>query len=232
MFFKPAGQDKIEAGEEAYAETVYRDPSGKTGRIKRILEKHPEAVNEAAGPRPKKDHGQSPLQVAFKTGRLEIAEVLMDHGADVNFMEAPVLFDAISCAIDSLCYKAFEISENAIPRLERMLQEGADVNRKASHGTSAIGWTVWRAKYIIESPTVYQDSQEMVRKQAARILDLLIRYGADFNAWAGDRELSSRTNRDFYRLDDYSPRAADDTSHRIDLRIFPQEYIRSRNLQI
>jgi hypothetical protein len=108
---------------------------GRLDEVKRILEKHPEAVNEAAGLRPKKDHGQSPLQVAFKTGRLEIVDVLMDHGAD-------------------------------------------------------------------------------------------------FKAWAGDRELSSRTNRDFYRLDDYSPRAADDTSHRIDLRIFLQEYFRSRNVQI
>jgi hypothetical protein len=73
-------------------------------------------------------------------------------------MRAPVLFDAISCAIDSLCYKAFDTSEKAIPRIERMLREGADANRKASNGMSPIGWTVWRAKYIIQSPSVYVES--------------------------------------------------------------------------
>jgi hypothetical protein len=57
--------------------------------VEQILSKHPEAVNDVAGPKPKKDHVQSTLQVAFKTGRLEIADYLMDHGAYVNFMEAP-----------------------------------------------------------------------------------------------------------------------------------------------
>ncbi|MGI6217960.1 MAG: ankyrin repeat domain-containing protein [Coriobacteriales bacterium] len=218
--------------------TVIRQ--GKLDEVERILSKHPEAVNEVSGPKPKKDHGQSPLQVALKTGRLEIADYLMDHGADVNFMEAPdedpgmrapVLFDAISCAIESLCYKDFDTSEKAIPRIERMLQEGADANKKASNGMSPIGWTVWRAKYIIGSPTVYADSQEMVRKQAARILDLLLEYGADFKAWADEKEGRSSTNRSFY-LNDYKPKDENDTDKLKDLRVFLQDYVRSRNLQI
>lgn len=218
--------------------TVIRQ--GKLDEVERILSKHPEAVNAASGPKPKKDHGQSPLQVAFKTGRLEIADYLMDHGADVNFMEAPdedpgmrapVLFDAIACAIESLCYKAFDTSEKAIPRIERMLREGADANKKASNGMSPIGWTIWRAEYIINSPTVYPSSQEMVRKQAARILDLLREYGGDFKAWADDMAGSTRTNRSFY-LDDYKPKDENDTDGLKDLRAFLQDYVRSRNLQI
>ena len=65
----------------------------------------PELLNCVAGELPKKDHGQSLLQVAFKSGNLDIAEFLIDEKIDVNFMEAedddpglrtPVLFDAIT----------------------------------------------------------------------------------------------------------------------------------------
>ncbi len=73
--------------------------------VKAILEKNPEAVSSVASPPPKKDIGQSPLQVAVKIGEFDIAYYLMEHGADVNFMEEeaegvtqrmPVLHDAIA----------------------------------------------------------------------------------------------------------------------------------------
>ena len=82
--------------------TVIRQ--GKLDEVKRIIEHNPDLVNCVSGVLPKKDHGQSPLQVAFKAGKYEIADYLIEHGADVNFMEAededpglraPVLFDAI-----------------------------------------------------------------------------------------------------------------------------------------
>jgi hypothetical protein len=223
--------------------TVIRQ--GKLEEVERILSKHPEAVNAVSGPKPKKDHGQSPLQVAFKTGRLEIANYLMDHGADVNFIEtpdedpgmrAPVLFDAITCAIDSLCYKAFDTSEKAMSCIERMLREGADVNKRAAMERSAIGWnaidwTIHRAMQIIGSPTVYPQSQEMVRKQTARILDLLIRYGADFKAWADQSVGPNTTNRSYY-LDAPAARDGNHIDRKKDMRQFLWEYIRSRDLQI
>ena len=90
--------------------------------VKRIIERKPDEVNCVSGSSPKKDHGQSPLQIAFKTGNFEIAGYLIDHGADINFMEsedeytglrAPVLFDAINAVIMSLCYKDFNASELA-----------------------------------------------------------------------------------------------------------------------
>ena len=52
--------------------------------IKQIIEKKPELVNCTAKQPPKKDDGQSPLQVALKTGNTAIANYLLDHGADVN----------------------------------------------------------------------------------------------------------------------------------------------------
>lgn len=55
--------------------------------IKSIIEKNPQLVNCVATPPPKKDKGQSPLQVALKISALEIIDYLIEHGADVNFME-------------------------------------------------------------------------------------------------------------------------------------------------
>jgi ankyrin repeat protein len=76
--------------------------------VKQLIEKKPELVNCVAKQPPKNDDGQSPLQVAFKTGNVDIAEYLIDAGANVNFIEdesccntwrTPVLHDAINCAV-------------------------------------------------------------------------------------------------------------------------------------
>jgi hypothetical protein len=71
----------------------------------------------------------------------------------------------------------------------------------------------------------------MVRKQAARILDLLQEYGADFMAWADDKENSGSTNRHLY-LGDYKSGDENHTDNLNDLQVFLRDYIRSRNLQI
>lgn len=57
---------------------------GNDAAVRALLEKKPELISCTAKQPPKKDDGQSPLQVALKTGRLEIAEYLLDLGADVN----------------------------------------------------------------------------------------------------------------------------------------------------
>ena len=76
--------------------------------VRQVIEKKPALVNCVAKQPPKKDDGQSPLQVALKTGNIAIANYLLDRGADVNFIEdesccnawrTPVLHDAINCAV-------------------------------------------------------------------------------------------------------------------------------------
>lgn len=76
--------------------------------VRELLLKNPALIACTAKQPPKKDDGQSPLRVALKTGNFDIAEYLLDAGADVNFMEAdtccnewrtPVLHDAINAAI-------------------------------------------------------------------------------------------------------------------------------------
>ena len=55
--------------------------------VKEILEKNPKLINCTAKQPPKKDDGQSPLQVAIKSGNLHIADYLIDFWADLNFIE-------------------------------------------------------------------------------------------------------------------------------------------------
>ncbi len=52
--------------------------------VREILAKKPELVACTAKQPPKKDDGQSPLQVALKTGNFDIADHLLALGADVN----------------------------------------------------------------------------------------------------------------------------------------------------
>jgi len=222
--------------------TVIRQ--GKLDEVKTIIERKPELVNCVSGALPKKDHGQSPLQVAFKTGNYEIADYLISHGADINFMEAedddsglraPVLFDAINSTIISLCYQKINESEIAFSYVKFLVEKGADVNKLASNGFDAINWSVSTAELLFERASIYPNVQDAVRKQLARILDLLIENGADYIAWANRghyaEPYSGPSNKSMF-IDDFIPKDETDIDKNKNLRAFMQEYFRTRNLYV
>jgi ankyrin repeat protein len=142
--------------------------------VKARLEKDPSLVSAIATPPPKKDAGQSPLQVAVKVHQFGIAQFLMDHNADVTFIDndpgtewhAPVLNDAVMAAV--LCSRwlrpagfdqererawalvySKEVSDAAFAVVERMLAMGADPNTPDSFGTTALLRAVFDAKEIL-----------------------------------------------------------------------------------
>ena len=210
--------------------------------VKRILDKHPDAINSPSGPKPKKDHGQSPLQVALKIGAIEIADYLLDHGADVNFMEAedddpgvrmPVLFDAIIGAIASLCYRRYEESDGSVRIMKRMLDMGADVNRLHSYGGDAMQCAIFEAYNIISSPTIYTDIQDETWKKLEIVMNLLLDYGFDYEAWM-DRHLYPEpspgpTDREMF----FDPIPSEMAVYRKkwqSIRDFIQNYFYKRNL--
>ncbi len=222
--------------------TVIRQ--GKLDEVKMILEKKPELVNCVSGALPKKDHGQSPLQVALKTGKYEIADYLISHGADVNFMEvedddpglrAPVLFDAINATITSLCYRRVDESDIAFDYVKLLIEKGADVNKSASNGFDSINWSICNAELLFERPTIYPNVQEKVREQLTRILDILIENGADYVAWANrghyPEPYPGPSNKSMY-IDDFVPGDETDIDRNRDLRLFMQNYFKSRNLKL
>lgn len=141
--------------------------------VKALLYKKPELIMCTAKQPPKKDDGQSPLQVAIKSGNFEIAEYLLDLGADVNFMEsedccnewrAPVIHDAINAAImnsrwnvNSELYGGLEIfhkkeeADAAFKLLKRIVDMGADVNAIDSYGNSCVERACLQARMILPS---------------------------------------------------------------------------------
>lgn len=222
--------------------TVIRQ--GKLDEVKNIIERKPELVNCVSGALPKKDHGQSPLQVAFKTGRYEIADYLISHGADINFMEAededpgvraPVLFDAINATISSLCYRRVEESEMAFSYVKLLIEKGADVNKRASNGYCAINWAISHAQLIFESSSIYSEVQVAVRKQLTLILDVLIENGANYVEWANrghyPEPYPGPSNKSMF-IDDFVPGDETDVDENKDMRAFIQNYFKSRNLSV
>lgn len=176
--------------------------------VRELLEKKPELVCCIAKQPPKSDDGQSPLQVALKNGCLEIADLLLDKGADVNFMEssdccnlwrAPVLHDAINAAV--MCsrwntsateirpftvFSTKERADQALAVLKRMILLGADVNATDSFGNTGLIRATLQARQILPE---YNHAEKKVladrvftdelRLDLQRIFDLLIESGAD-----------------------------------------------------
>ena len=152
--------------------------------VRQIIEKKPELVNCVAKKPPKKDDGQSPLQVALKTGNTAIANYLLDMGADVNFIEdetccnawrTPVLHDAINCAVMScrwntddkyMGFREFSTKERSVEALgvlKKMLDMGADVKALDSYGNSGLNRFALQAKQILPSYNYTEHREEKDR---------------------------------------------------------------------
>lgn len=116
-----------------------------------------ELVNSCKQAPPKKDDGQSPLQLSLKTGQFAIAECLMIQGANANFVEAsrinkwraPVLHDALRAAAFNSREKDTDKRDrfdHAIKVLKRLLKLGADPNARDSYGNSCLGRAILDAR--------------------------------------------------------------------------------------
>ena len=163
--------------------------------VRAAISKNIAVVNEVyTAKTPKKDIGQSPLQVAIKCGEFEIIELLLENGADPDFMEDPelipphsvcmsVLHDAIIGVFSSLCYEQYISSEKYVNLIEVLLKRGANPNRKTSSKVLPIGTTVRQAEGILCHESAYPDIQEIARNRLFEVLDLLIKYGANKEEW-------------------------------------------------
>lgn len=177
--------------------------------VKQLIEKKPELVNCVAKQPPKNDDGQSPLQVAFKTGNVDIAEYLIDAGANVNFIEdesccntwrTPVLHDAINCAVmncrwntnDKLrgtkVYSTKERADEALRLLKRMIDAGADVNALDSHGNSGLNRFGLQACQILPAYNYVEHIErndkiftDELHEDLRNVLQVLKDAGADVN---------------------------------------------------
>ena len=168
---------------------------GDIDAVQATISKNTAVVNEVYSAKaPKKDIGQSPLQVAIKCGEFEIIELLLEKGADPDFMEDPalvppgsvcmsILHDAIIGVFSTLCYKQYSHSEKYVSLVKKLLESGADPNRKTSSEIFPIGTAVYQAEMIISRKNAYPDIQEITKESLFEVLDLLIQYGGDKEEW-------------------------------------------------
>jgi hypothetical protein len=173
---------------------------------------------------PKKDDGQSGLQVAFKTGKFEIAEFLIEQGADVNFIEqseinewkAPVFHDCIRAVIFNCrtMQKKTGVFDFAFSLLNEMLKKGANPNAVDSHGNTCLGRAILDAKQMTDHPFfegetswagegLTDEERNIVLNQIRSVFKSLIDAGADPD-FSDIRRKSAKYDIVNFRLDKYN----------------------------
>lgn len=157
--------------------------------VKRILDENPELINCVATPPPKKDAGQSLLQVANKAGNLTIAHYLIDRGIDVNYMEpdhglpmtqcftCPVLIDAVRFLLSGvLSWQKY--SEERMKLILHLLEKGADPNKTDNRKRNAWDWAI---QTYLDTIRDMKDAvqRELFAALAKELFEALYRYNAD-----------------------------------------------------
>ena len=160
---------------------------------------------------PKKDDGQSGLQVACKTGHFDIARMLIEFGADVNFMEtssvnewtAPVLHDCIRAVIFNSYTLQKDVTrfDEGILVLRLMLEKGADPDAADSYGNTPLHRAIMDARQMIDNPAV-DLTGDVLLKQLRAVFLLLTSAGADINLENPKRPSAASLIQNF-RLDQY-----------------------------
>lgn len=191
-----------------------------TGKVTELIAQKPELVNCTAKQPPKKDDGQSPLQVAYKTMNFWAVKFLLEHGADVNFMDTesvnewrmPVLHDAIMATVALARFEypvdpydpqkkniyalkgVKEHFDKAFVLLETMVNKGADVESKDSYGNTAL------MRFCLDAESRRDDKKLSLaaetREDLRRIIDLLIAHGADIHRSTSTRKPISLMHKD------------------------------------
>jgi ankyrin repeat protein len=139
---------------------------------------------------PKKDDGQSGLQVAFRTGNFDISRLLIENGADVNFMEtsdvnewtAPALHDCIRATI----FNSYTLQKDtgkfdkALSLLKLMLSKKANPNATDSYGNNCLHRAFLDSRQMIDNPGA-DFTNSILLNQLRSVFKELINAGADIN---------------------------------------------------
>lgn len=181
-------------------------------KMTELINAKPELVNCVAKQPPKKDDGQSPLQVAFKTANFRAVKLLLEHGADVNFIDSgsvnewktPVLHDAIKATIAFArfeypadpwnpekkdVYEVKGVKENfdkVFLFLQMMIEKGADVNSVDSYGNTAL------MRFCLDVQNFWSNRNRPLAKETIedvkQVWNLLLAAGADINKATSTRQ--------------------------------------------
>ncbi len=178
---------------------------GNLDEVTRILDKNPDLISCLAKAPPKKDDGQSPLMVAIKSDNLEVAHLLLDRGADVNFQDAPTQPHNESAPIWYVavgqCFmraghivsdQSKERSKGYFLLLRRLLDMGMNPNQKfTSDHTSRNAWQTALDQYNQFARGTYPDyyveeskaGNRQLREMLKAILDELLKHGVNIHEY-------------------------------------------------
>ena len=157
-------------------------------KVKELISSNKEYLTSTNFAPPKKDDGQSGLQVAFKTGNFDIAEYLIEQGADINFIEtseindwkAPVLHDCIRATI----FKSYTLQKDtsqfdkAFSLLKTLLAKKADPNAVDSYGNNCLNRALMDARQMLNNPSA-DFSNGILLQQLRSVFSELLKAGAD-----------------------------------------------------
>lgn len=155
---------------------------------------------------PKKDDGQSGLQVAFKTGNFDIAKLLIEQGADPNFIEtseinewkAPVLHDSIRATIFNSYTLQKDTSkfDKAFSLLQLMLDKNANPNSTDSYCNNCLHRAIMDSRQMIDNPSA-DLTNGILLQQLRKVFKVLITAGADSNLTNEKRPSAEAMIRNF-----------------------------------
>lgn len=183
---------------------------GKLDEVARILDKNPDLISCLAKAPPKKDDGQSPLMVAIKSDNLEVAHLLLDHGADVNFRDAPTQPHNESAPIwyvavgqcfmragDIVSELSKERTRGYFELLRRLLDMGMDPNQKFTNDfASRNAWQQALYEYDNFARNSYSDyyveghmaHNRQLREMLKAVLGELLAHGVDIHDFTPPNE--------------------------------------------
>ena len=159
-------------------------------KVVELVTSNNEYLNATNFAPPKKDDGQSGLQVAFKTANFDIALFLIEQGADINFIEtseindwkAPVLHDCIRATIFNsyTLQKDTAQFENPFSLFKTMLINKADPNAVDSYGNNCLNRALMDSRQMLDNPSA-DFSNDILLQQLRSVFKELINAGADPN---------------------------------------------------
>jgi ankyrin repeat protein len=185
---------------------------GDINKVSELLNNNTEYLTICNVAPPKKDDGQSGLQVAFKTGNFEIARLLIDNGADTNFMEtseinewtAPVLHDCITATI----FNSYTLQrdtkkfDKAFSHLELMLSKKADPKSVDSYGNNCLHRALMDARQMLDNPSTDLTNNILIQ-QLQSVFTQLITAGADIKQGSENRNSAEELYLNF-KLDKFN----------------------------
>ena len=174
-----------------------------------------ELVNTPAYAPPKKDDGQSPLQIALKCGQFGIADMLIANGANVRFIESsdinewrrPVLHDAIMATVFGM-RSAWATNgcagrlEQGLAILKKVLDGGGDPDCVDTYGNNCFHRALLDLRQVLTSIPVedrdISDRDLVFDTDACLILGILVEYGGDIHMATEMRQSASEQSGGTY----------------------------------